>query len=53
MKFFRIDFSDIIAIAGAGLITWGIYEIFVPAAIIFGGIILIIIAVAKAKTGGE
>jgi hypothetical protein len=49
----KIDIDDIIALIGAGLIGWGLYEIFMPAAIIFAGIILILIGIARTRMSGE
>lgn len=49
----RIDASDFLFIAGAGVISYGIAMVYRPAGVIIAGVFLIILSVStsKPKTG--
>jgi hypothetical protein len=48
-----IDRNDVFGVAGAGLVTAGLWEIYPPAALIVLGVLLLALAVAGAKNAGR
>lgn len=45
----RVDGFDAIAVAGLALLTWGLFLVYVPAALIVPGVLLLWFGVAGAR----
>ncbi len=53
LSFLRSIFDDLLILAGCVVILIGVYQIFIPAAWILGGVMLIVFGVLLAGIGGN